>query len=338
MIQLGYALSAEEHRPADLVRSARRAEEAGFDFAMISDHYHPWTDSQGQSPFAWSVLGALAEATDRMSLGTGVTCPLIRYHPALVAQMAATVGSLMPGRFWLGLGTGENLNEHVYGDRWPGTVERISMLREAIQVIRALWTGDVVDYDGDYYDVSRARIYTLPEEPVPIYVAGNGPRVLNAVAELADGYVGTSPKAEVLRQFDELAGPGKPKVGEVTVCWDRDEATARKTVLQIWPNAAITGEASQELPMPAHFEQLAGMVTEDMIGKEVPCGPDVERHVEAVRKYVEAGYDHVYVHQVGPNQDAMIEFYATEVLPRLRAAARPTAGDATADTRSAPGS
>jgi coenzyme F420-dependent glucose-6-phosphate dehydrogenase len=317
-MQLGYALSSEEHRPADLVRSARRAEEAGFEFAMISDHFHPWTDRQGQSPFAWSVLGALAEATDRMAFGTGVTCPLIRYHPALVAQMAATVGSLMPGRFWLGLGTGENLNEHVYGDRWPGADERISMFREAIQIIRALWAGDLVEYDGDYYDVSRARIYTLPEEPVPIYVAGNGPKVLEAVAELADGYVGTAPKKDLIDQFDRLSGPGKPKIGQVTVCWDRDEAAARQTVMEIWPTAGISGEASQELPVPAHFEQLSKMVTEDMLAREVVCGPDARRHVEAVRKYLDAGYDHVYVHQVGANQDGMIEFYASEVLPALR--------------------
>ncbi len=317
MATIGYALSAEEHRPTDLVRWTRRAEEAGFGFAMISDHYHPWTNRQGQSPFAWSVLGALAEATERIPIGTGVTCPIIRYHPALVAQMAATVGAMMPGRFWLGLGTGENLNEHVYGDRWPGADERISMFREAIQIIRALWRGDQVEYDGDYYDVSRARIYTLPEQPVPIYVAGNGPEVLEAVASMADGYIGTSPKADLLRQFDELSGSGKPKIGQLTVCWGRDEATARRTALEIWPNAGITGEASQELPVPAHFEQLSKMVTEDALAEQVVCGPDAGRHAQAIQQYVDAGYDHVYVHQIGPEQDGMIEFYATEVMPRL---------------------
>jgi G6PDH family F420-dependent oxidoreductase len=320
LIRLGFALSSEEHRPADLVRFARRAEEAGFEFAMISDHYHPWIDRQGNSPFAWSVLGALAEATERMSIGTAVTCPLIRYHPALVAQMSATMGALMPGRFWLGLGTGENLNEHVYGDRWPGAVERISMFREAIQVIRALWAGDEVEYDGDYYGVSRARIYTLPEEPVPIYVAGNGRKVLDAVAELADGYIGTAPKKRLLQRFDELSGPGKPKIGQVTVCWARDEATARRTVHEIWPTAAITGEASQELPVPRHFEELTKMVTEEMAAKDVTCGPDASQHVAAIAKYAEAGFDHVYVHQVGPDQDGMIDFYASEVMPRLREA------------------
>lgn len=321
-IEIGYALSSEEHRPADLVRSARRAEEAGFGFAMISDHFHPWTDRQGQSPFAWSVLGALAEATERMSIGTAVTCPIVRYHPALVAQMAATVGSLMPGRFWLGLGTGENLNEHVYGDRWPGADERISMFREAIQIIRALWAGDQVEYDGDYYHVSRARIYTLPEEPVPIYVAGNGPEVLEATAPMADGYIGTAPKKELLEQFDRLAGAGKPKIGQLTVCWARDEASARRTAFEIWPTAAVTGEASQELPVPAHFEQLAKMATEEMVAQEVICGPDQERHAQAIRKYIDAGYDHVYVHQVGPEQDGMIDFYASEVLPAVRGSGR----------------
>ncbi|HEY3522895.1 MAG TPA: TIGR03557 family F420-dependent LLM class oxidoreductase [Candidatus Limnocylindrales bacterium] len=320
-MRLGYALSSEEHRPRDLVRWARRAEEAGFTFGMISDHYHPWTDRQGNSPFAWSILGALAEGTERMAFGTAVTCPLIRYHPALVAQMAATVGALMPGRFWLGLGTGENLNEHVYGDRWPGAVERISMFREAIQIIRALWQGDLVEYDGDYYDVSRARLYTLPDEPVPIYVAGNGPKVLEAVAELADGYVGTAPKKDLIARFDELSGPGKPKIGQVTVCWAADEAVARRTAFEIWPTAAVTGEASQELPLPRHFEELAKMATEEMVAREVICGPDPQRHAEALRKYADAGYDHVYVHQIGPDQDGMIDFYAREVLPKVGQAA-----------------
>jgi len=322
---IGYALSSEEHRPSDLVGWARHAEEAGFGFAMISDHYHPWTDRQGQSPFAWSVLGALAEATERISIGTGVTCPLIRYHPVLVAQMAATVGSLMPGRFWLGLGTGENLNEHVYGDRWPGAVERISRFREAIQVIRALWAGDEVEYDGDYYDVENARVYTLPEEPVPIFVAGNGTKVLEAVAEVADGYIGTAPKKDLIGRFDELSGPGKPKIGQVTVCWAPDEASGRRTALEIWPNAGVTGEASQELPVPAHFEQLAKMVTEDMVAQQIVCGPDPERHARAIQEYVDAGFDHVYVHQVGPDQDAMLDFYAREVLPRFGAGSAPTA-------------
>jgi G6PDH family F420-dependent oxidoreductase len=188
-----------------------------------------------------------------------------------------------------------------------------------------------VEYDGDYYDVSRARIYTLPEEPVPIYVAGNGPKVLEAVAEMADGYVGTSPQKELLEQFDRLSGPGKPKVGQVSVCWDRDEAAARRTVMEVWPNAGITGEASQELPVPAHFEQLSKMVTEDMLAKQVVCGPDAQRHVQAIQQYLDAGYDHVYVHQIGPNQDGMIEFYASEVLPRVRADRAGTGAGALAD-------
>jgi coenzyme F420-dependent glucose-6-phosphate dehydrogenase len=317
-LRLGYALSSEEHRPRDLVRWASRAEDAGFDFAMISDHYHPWTDRQGNSPFAWSVLGALAEATDRIAIGTGVTCPIVRYHPALVAQMAATIGSLMPGRFWLGLGTGENLNEHIYGDRWPGVDVRISMLREAIQIIRALWGGEQVEYDGDYYDVSRARVYTLPEKPVPIYVAGNGPEVLEATAELADGYIGTAPKKDLLERFDRVSGPGKPKIGQVTVCWGRDVDSARRTAFEIWPNAAISGQASQELPVPAHFEELAEMATPEMVAKTIVCGPDVDRHVASIRTYLDAGFDHVYVHQIGPDQDGMIDFYASEVMPRLR--------------------
>jgi coenzyme F420-dependent glucose-6-phosphate dehydrogenase len=327
MTTIGYALSSEEHRPSDLVRFARLAEEAGFPFALISDHFHPWVDAQGQSPFVWSVLGGIAEATTNLEIGTGVTCPTIRIHPAIIAQAAATAGSMLEGRFFLGVGTGENLNEHVLGDRWPDWDVRARMLREAIEVIRELWSGEVTSYEGEYYTVENARIYTLPEQPVPIHVAASGPRSGELAAELGDGLITTSPDRELVADFDR-AKAGRPKYGQLTVCWGKDEAAARKLALEMWPTAGIPGEASQELPNPRHYEQLAKLVTEDTIAKQIVCGPDVERHVAAIQAYVDAGVDHVYVHQVGPDQEGFFEAYAADVLPRFAAGRGRTPGQA----------
>src|SRR4051812_20289444 len=320
MVQIGYALSSEEHRPSDLVRHARLAEDAGFPFALISDHFHPWSDAQGQSSFVWSVLGGIAQATSKLEIGTGVTCPLIRTHPAIIAHAAATVGALMEGRFFLGVGTGENLNEHILGDRWPDWDVRSRMLAEAVEVIRTLWRGEVTSHDGEFYTVENARIYTLPEHPVPIHVAASGPRALKVAAEIGDGLIATAPKKELVGAFDRGRRTPRPRYGQVTVCWDRDEARARKTALRTWPTAAIPGESGQELPNPAHFEQLAKIVTEDMIAKQVVCGPDIERHVAAIQEYVDAGFDHVYVHQIGHDQEGFIEAYAKDVLPRFASA------------------
>jgi G6PDH family F420-dependent oxidoreductase len=325
-IQLGFTLSAEEVRPAELLRLARLIEDSGFDFATISDHFHPWTSTQGNSPFAWTVLGGVAATTGRIRVGTAVTCPLIRMHPALVGQAAATVAAMMPGRFFLGLGTGENLNEHVTGDRWPSASERRHLLEEAIEVIRRLWTGELVDHRGPGYRVVDARLYTLPEEPPPIYVAASGPKAAAGAARLGDGLIGTSPDSEVTGSFQAEGGRGKPRLGQLTVCWARDERSAVETAATWWPNAAIKGELGQELPLPRHFEQAAEMVTPDDVAEAVVCGPDVDRHVDAVRAYADAGYDHVFVHQVGPDQEGGLRFYAEEVLPRLRQAPARKAG------------
>jgi G6PDH family F420-dependent oxidoreductase len=328
--RIGYALSSEEHRPSDLVRHARLAEEAGFPFALISDHFHPWIDEQGQSPFVWSVIGGIAEATSTLELGTGVTCPTIRIHPAIIAQAAATAGAMMDGRFFLGVGTGENLNEHVLGDRWPDWDVRARMLSEAVEIIRELWRGEVTSVDGEFYTVENARIYTLPMEPVPIHVAGSGPRAARLAGELGDGFIGTSPEKELLDAFDGARRGGKrrPHYGQLTVCWARDEAEARRTAHRMWPTAAIPGEAGQELPNPKHYEQLARIVTEDMIAERIVCGPDIDRHVEAIQAYVDAGYDHVYVHQIGPDQEGFLEAYARDVLPRFAEAAAAPRGRA----------
>ena len=328
MVEIGYALSSEEHRPSDLVRHARLAEEAGFTFALISDHFHPWIDAQGQSPFVWSVIGGIAEATQKLALGTGVTCPTIRTHPAIIAHAAATAGAMMEGRFFLGVGTGENLNEHVLGDRWPDWDVRARMLREAVDVIRQLWRGEVTSFEGEFYTVENARIYTLPKQPVPIHVAASGPRSVPLAREIGDGLIATSPDKKLVSDFDRGRKGSRPRYGQLTVCWDRTEAKARKTAHRLWPTAAIPGEAGQELPNPAHYEQLAKIVTEDMVAERVVCGPDIDRHVQAIQEFADAGFDHVYVHQVGPDQEGFLDAYASGVLPRFGAAKRRQRGAA----------
>lgn len=318
MAAIGYAMSSEEHRPLDLVRHARLAEEAGFAFALISDHYHPWVDKQGQAPFVWGVLGGIAGATTRLRVGTGVTCPTTRIHPAIIAQAAATAASLMPGRFFLGVGTGENLNEHILGDRWPPHDLRLARLEEAVAVIRLLWQGGTQTLRGEHYTVENARVYTLPDELPPIMVAASGPRAGELAGRIGDGFVGTSPDEEVLGAFDAAGGKGKPRYGQLTVCWAADEAQAKHTAREWWPNAAVPGELSQDLPTPAHFEQAAQLVDEETIAKSVTCGPDPAKHREAIQKYIDAGYDHVYIHQVGPDQEGFFDFYRREVLPHFQ--------------------
>ena len=251
MTSFGYKLSSEEHDAPTLVRHARMAEEAGFEFAGISDHYHPWVDRQGNSPFVWGVLGAIAQATERITVGTTVTCPTIRMHPALVAQAAATAAQLLPGRFFLGLGSGENLNEHVLGNRWPAAAERREMLAEAVEVIRELWTGRNVTHRGAHYQVEDARVYSLPDEPPPIYLAASGNRAARLAGEIADGLIGLAPERGLLEAFDGAGGAGKPKLAEINLCWARDEAEAVRTTLEWWPNALVPGELVAELPLPA---------------------------------------------------------------------------------------
>jgi G6PDH family F420-dependent oxidoreductase len=316
MPALGYALSSEEHAPNELVRYARAAEEAGFGFGLISDHFHPWVDEQGHSPFVWSVIGGIAHATDRLRLGTGVTCPLIRTHPAIIAQAAATSAAMMPGRFFLGLGTGENLNEHVVGMGWPAPDERLDMLEEAIEAIKLLWEGGDQTFRGAYYSVENARIYTLPDEPPPIAVAANKPLAAQLAGRDGDAFIGVAPDADVVSAFDEAGGRGKPRYGQVTCCWAEDEGEAKKTAHRVWPNAGIPGELSQELPLPRHFEQAAENVTEDDVAETVVCGPNVDRYAEQIDAYEQAGYDHVYLHQVGPDQEGFLRFAERELLPR----------------------
>jgi coenzyme F420-dependent glucose-6-phosphate dehydrogenase len=316
VVELGYTLSSEEHPPNRLVELARLAEDAGFGFAVVSDHYHPWIDRQGQSPFVWSVIGGVAHATERIRLGTGVTCPTIRIHPAIVAQAAATSAAMLPGRFFLGVGSGENLNEHVVAPRWPSAAVRLDMLEEAIEVIRELWEGKLVSHRGTHFEVENARLYTLADQPPPIYVAGSGDKSASLAASQGDGLIGTAPKKEFIQSYRDAGGDG-PRYGQLHVCWAEREEQARKTALEVWPNVAIPGELSQELPLPQHFEEAAQTVTEEMVAELVPCGPDPETHLAQLRKFVDAGYDHVFVHQIGDDQEQAIDFYRREIMPRL---------------------
>jgi coenzyme F420-dependent glucose-6-phosphate dehydrogenase len=317
-LQIGYQLSSEEHRPNDLVRYARMAEDHGFAFATISDHYHPWIDAQGQSPFVWSVIGAIAHATERLRLGTWVTCPTTRLHPAVVAQAAATSAAMMPGRFFLGVGTGENLNEHILGLGWPETEVRQARLEEAIEVIRLLWQGGNQSHHGPYFTVENARLYTLPEQAPPILLAAGGPRSAELAARIGDGLIATGPEADMIRAFDAAGGRSKPRYGSVTVCWARDVKTARKTAHRVWPTVAMESSLSWELPLPKHFEDVAKLVTEDAVAEEMVCGPDVEEYVNAIKEYVDAGFDHVVIHQVGPDQAGFFAFCDKELLPALK--------------------
>jgi G6PDH family F420-dependent oxidoreductase len=314
-VELGYALSSEEHPPLDLVRHAQHAERAGFPYALISDHFHPWIDRQGHSPFVWSVIGGIAASTETLRLGTGVTCPTIRTHPAIVAQAAATVAVMMPGRFCLGVGTGENLNEHVLGDRWPSAAERRELLREAVQVMRLLWEGDLCSFEGRHYKLDNARIYTLPDGPIDVLVAAGGPEAAELGAEIGEGLICTAPDPELVEGYRRGGGDG-PTFGQLTVCWAASEAEARQTALEWWPNAGLTGPLSQELPLPSHFEAACEMVTENDVADQVVCGPDPDAHLEGIAKFAEAGFDHVYVHQVGPDQAGFLAFYEREILPQ----------------------
>jgi coenzyme F420-dependent glucose-6-phosphate dehydrogenase len=316
-VALGYTLSSEEHGPNELVRNARAAEDAGFEFATISDHFHPWNDAQGQSPFVWSVIGGVAQATERIRLGTAVTCPTMRIHPAIVAQAAATSQVMMEGRFFLGLGTGEELNEHVTGARWPGPEARLEMLEEAIDVLRLLWQGGYQSHQGRHYVVEQARIFTLHDEPPPIAVAASQPLAAQLAGRLGDALISVAPDDELVAEFEQAGGDGKPRYGQLHVCYAEDEGRARKTAHELWPNAAMGGALGQELATTSHYEAVAELVREEDVAASVVCGPDPDAHLEKIREYEQAGFTHVFVHQIGPEQHPFLRFYSDKVLPEL---------------------
>jgi coenzyme F420-dependent glucose-6-phosphate dehydrogenase len=318
MTTFGYWLSSEEHTPLDLVRNASRAEELGFSYAMISDHFHPWIEAQGASAFVWAVLGGIASATEQLELATGVTCPMIRTHPAIVAHAAATVGAMMPGRFTLGLGTGENLNEHVLGDRWPAPDERIELLEEAIDVIRLLWQGGEQTHRGTHYTVDHAQLYTLPDEPVQLAVAAANERAATLAGKVGGGLVSTAPSAETVEQYRDGDGDG-PCYGQVRICWSESEEEAKETVHRLWRHSGLGGTINTELPRPSDFDAVAESVTVEMAVQDVPCGPDPEPIFAAVRAWEDAGFDHIALHQVGPDQEGFFGFWERELAPSLAA-------------------
>ncbi len=315
---IGLHLSAEELPPDLIVDGARRAEEAGFAFVTVSDHFHPWTRRQGQSPFVWSVLGAIAQVTERVGIGTAVTCPTVRTHPAIIAHAAATTAVMAKGRFFLGVGTGERLNEAILGDPWPPAAVRRDMLEEAVAVMRALWTGEVVRaHHGAHYIVEGARLFTRPDEPPPIVVSGFGPHAARLAGRIGDGYMHVAPAAELVETFREAGGAGKPCYAKLDTCVAEDNAAARRIAFETWPTSALGGELGQQLAMPEHYEQATASVEEDDVAESILCSNDPECHLAAIAELARAGFDHVLVQQCGRDQERLISLYADEVLPRV---------------------
>jgi G6PDH family F420-dependent oxidoreductase len=308
-------LSSEEHGPMDLVRHAQLAADAGMGSVWISDHFHPWLDEQANSPFVWTVIGGIA-ATTSLSVTTAVTCPTMRIHPAIIAQAAATCSVMLDGRFELGVGSGENLNEHVLGDRWPTADERLEMLDEAIDVMRQLWTGDEVSHRGRHYTVENARLYTLPPQPPAVLMSGFGPKATDLASRVADGYISTKPDKALLQQYRSNGGKGSASAG-LKVSWGRDAAECAELAHRLWRTGGVPGELSQELRSPALFEQASSVVTVDQMAEHMPCGPDVGPIVDAVREYQDAGFDRLYINQIGDDQHAFFDFFTAELAPAL---------------------
>jgi G6PDH family F420-dependent oxidoreductase len=297
-MKLGCFLSCEEWGPKDLIDQAVKAQEAGFHALWISDHFHPWNDEQGHSPFVWSMIGAIANAAPGMPITTAVTCPTMRIHPAIIAHAAATSAVLLDGNFRLGLGTGEALNEHIFGDAWPEAAERREMLEEAVAVIRQLWQGGVQSHRGTHYRVAHARIYDLPDTPPEIIVSGFGPKAVELAARIGDGFCTVGPDADSVRQFRSGARDGAVVQGGMKVCFGPDAAEARKTVHRLWSNEALPGELAQILPTPEHFEQATEVISEEMATEDIPCGPDLDAHLKAIQAYADAGFDELYINQI----------------------------------------
>jgi G6PDH family F420-dependent oxidoreductase len=313
-MRIGYFLSSEELTPAEMLEQARGAERAGFSALWISDHYHPWVDAQGQSPFVWSMIGALAQATS-LPITTAVTCPTVRIHPAVIAQAAATSAVLTGGKFRLGVGTGEALNEHIFGDAWPEADVRLEMLEEAVEVMRELWKGGTVSHRGKHYTVENARIYTLPEKPVEILVSGFGPKAIEVAARIGEGYVSTMPDGDMVRQFREQGGGDRVCQAGFKAAYADTEDEGARLAYEKWPNAGVPGELSQVLPSPKHFEQASQLVTQDMVKEAFVCGNDPQAHLEMIAKYADAGFDELYVANTGPHSQALFDLYQKHVLP-----------------------
>jgi G6PDH family F420-dependent oxidoreductase len=321
MTEFGYTMMCEQSAPDALVGDIRRAEEAGFDFSVISDHFQPWLAEQGHSPYAWSVLGAAAAVTERIGLMTYVTCPTMRYHPAIVAQKAATMQILSGGRFRLGLGSGENLNEHVIGASWPAVGTRHSMLSEALDVITALFDAEdeAVSWHGDFFDLETARLWDLPEQRVPIGVAVSGEASCTLAGSKADLMVAVEPKAELGEMFDAAGGAGKGRVGQIAVSYDEDRDAAIKRAHEQFRWFGFGWKVNADIPNPEGFDAAAQFVTPEQVAEQIPCGPDVEEHVEKIKPFVDAGFTEVALLQIGGGEQKKFTGWAErELLPALR--------------------
>lgn len=317
MLKLGYKLMAEEHGPGALVRNTQRAEQAGFDFAAISDHFSPWIEEQGHSPFAWSILGAAAQATSRIGLMTSVTCPIMRYHPAIVAQAAATLGVLSNDRFTLGLGAGERLNEHVVGAGWPGRVERHERLSEAADIIQGLLAGDLQNYRGKYFRLDHARLFDRPAAKPVVAMAAGGTEAARLAGRKADGLVATEARSDLIEAFIDAGGSG-PRYAEVALCYAEREEDARR-IAHHYFRWSVTGWPVQaELPDTEGFAAATKTVSPEAVAEVVSCGPSPDRHLEAIDRYVQAGYDHLILLQIGPDQDGFFDLFQRTLVPALR--------------------
>lgn len=314
--RFGMTLGSELHGPERLVELAVKAEEHGFDFVSVSDHYHPWISEQGHSPFVWTVLGAIAARTEEIEVGVGVTCPTVRIHPAILAHATATTANLLPGRFVWGVGTGEALNEQILGDPWPPADERLAMLEEALELIRELWKGESTTFRGEYYLVEDATIFDPPPGEVPIVMASFGENSARKAARIADGLWTTGTGDDVIADYKDAGGDG-PVYSQLTLCWAEDEEEAVETAHRLWPNTALPGQLAQDLRTPFHFEQAVELVTPEMIRESMSCGPDPDPTIEAAAKAIEAGVDNLYFQQVGPDQDGFLEFWDRELQPAL---------------------
>jgi G6PDH family F420-dependent oxidoreductase len=317
MIKLGYKLMSEEHGPTDLVRNTVRAEQAGFDFAAISDHFFPWLEEQGHSPFAWSVLGALANATRRIGLMTSVTCPIMRYHPAIIAQATATMALLSSNRFTLGLGAGERLNEHVVGEGWPDVAERHERLAEAVDIIQGLLASTLTNYRGKYLRLDHARLFDRPDQKPAVAIAAGGPKAARLAGQKGDGLIVTEPRADITEAFVASGGSG-PRYAEVALCCAAQEEEARKTAHHYFRWALTGWPVMAELPHDGSFAAASRQVSSDAVAQLVSCGPSAEHHLEAINKFVQAGYDHIILLQVGPDQDYFFDLFERELAPALR--------------------
>ena len=317
MAKIGYFLSCEQFGPKQLIEQAKRAEAAGFDALWISDHFHPWNDEQGESPFVWNVIGALSEATT-LPVTTAVTCPTIRIHPAIIAQAAATAAVQLDGRFVLGVGSGEALNEHILGDPWPSVGVRLEMLEEAIDVIRLLHKGDEISHHGEHYEVQEARIYTRTEQPVPIYVSGFGPQAAEFAGRIGDGFCTTMPDADLVKAFRNAGGGDKPVQAGTKVSWDRDPEAGLDAAHRLWANESLPGQLAQTLPRPRDFADAMSLVPRESVAESVTCGPDADKHAAQLRSYIDAGVDEVFVQQIGPDMDGFFAGWERDVLPQLR--------------------